>query len=467
MLHIYNTLTRQKELFQPLQPGKVGMYVCGITVYDLSHMGHARTYLSFDLMVRYLRSRGYEVNYVRNITDVDDKIIQRAQQNNETMEQLTQRTIAKMHEDFAAINLLEPDIEPRVTTHIPEIIDVIEKLIAKGFAYQSPSGDVLFEVNSYSNYGKLSKQDLTQLNAGSRVDVDNDKRDPMDFVLWKTAKPGEPAWASPWGEGRPGWHIECSAMNHKHLGKHFDIHGGGSDLIFPHHENEVAQSCCAFDTPYVNYWMHAGMVQVDQVKMSKSLGNFFTLRDVLNQYDAETLRYFLMSAHYRSQLSYSEDNIKQARSGLERLYTALRDIEPNMAVDLTLGAYLARFNAAMDDDFNVPEAVAVLFEVARDLNKAKLDNTPEGQTKAADLAGVLRQLAAVLGILHQAPQTFLQSSLSTNGDDDVAKIEALIKARNDARAKKDWAAADVARDGLQALNIVLEDGPNGTTWRRG
>ncbi|MDP5041243.1 MAG: class I tRNA ligase family protein, partial [Paraglaciecola sp.] len=275
------------------------------------------------------------------------------------------------------------------------------------------------------------------------------------------------AWASPWGEGRPGWHIECSAMNHKHLGKHFDIHGGGSDLIFPHHENEVAQSCCAFDTPYVNYWMHAGMVQVDQVKMSKSLGNFFTLRDVLNQYDAETLRYFLMSAHYRSQLSYSEDNIKQARSGLERLYTALRDIEPNMAVDLTLGAYLARFNAAMDDDFNVPEAVAVLFEVARDLNKAKLDNGPEGQAKAADLAGVLRQLAAVLGILHQAPQTFLQSSLSTNGDDDVAKIEALIKARNDARAKKDWAAADVARDGLQALNIVLEDGPNGTTWRRG
>tara|TARA_R110002167_G_scaffold96903_6_gene256208 strand:+ start:1304 stop:2710 length:1407 start_codon:yes stop_codon:yes gene_type:complete len=468
MLHIYNTLTRQKEQFKPLQAGKVGIYVCGITVYDLSHMGHARTYLSFDLMVRYLRFRGYEVNYVRNITDVDDKIIQRAQQNNESMSQLTDRTIAMMHEDFAAINLLEPDIEPRVTTHIPEIVDVIQKLIDKGNAYQSTSGDVLFEVNSYSDYGKLSKQDLTQLNAGSRVDVDNEKRDPMDFVLWKMAKPGEPAWASPWGEGRPGWHIECSAMNYKHLGKHFDIHGGGSDLIFPHHENEVAQSCCAFDTPYVNYWMHTGMVQVDQIKMSKSLGNFFTLRDVLNQYDSETLRYFLMSAHYRSQLSYSEDNIKQARSGLERLYTALRDVAPSTNFDVELGGYLARFNQAMDDDFNVPEAIAVLFEVARDLNKTKAQQGSEAQTKAAELAGVLLKLGDILGILSQAPQDFLQGSLSTSAsDDDVAQIEALIKARNDARASKDWAAADKARDGLNALSILLEDGPNGTTWRRG
>jgi cysteinyl-tRNA synthetase len=467
MLHIYNTLTRQKEQFKPLRAGKVGMYVCGITVYDLSHMGHARTYLSFDLMVRYLRSRGYDVNYVRNITDVDDKIIQRAQQNNETMSQLTERTIAMMHEDFAAINLLEPDIEPRVTTHIPEIVDVIEKLIDKGFAYQSPSGDVLFEVNAYADYGKLSKQDLSQLNAGSRVDVDNEKRDPMDFVLWKSAKPGEPAWQSPWGEGRPGWHIECSAMNHKHLGKHFDIHGGGSDLIFPHHENEVAQSCCAFDTPYVNYWMHTGMVQVDQVKMSKSLGNFFTLRDVLNQYDAETLRYFLMSAHYRSQLSYSEDNIKQARAGLERLYTALRDVNADMTVDVELGGYLARFNAAMDDDFNVPEAIAVLFDVARDLNKSKAEQGIEAQSKSAELAGILLKLGEILGILHQAPQDFLQGSLSVAGEVDVAQIEALIKARNDARASKDWAAADKARDALKALNIVLEDGANGTTWRRG
>lgn len=462
MLHIYNTLTRQKEQFTPLQAGKVGMYVCGITVYDLSHMGHARTYLSFDVMVRYLRSIGYQVNYVRNITDVDDKIIQRAQQNNETTAGLTERTIAMMHEDFAAINLLAPDIEPRVTTHIPEIIDVIQKLIDKGFAYQGQSGDVLFNVGSYADYGKLSKQDLSQLNLGSRVEVDNDKRDPMDFVLWKSAKPGEPMWQSPWGEGRPGWHIECSAMNHKHLGAHFDIHGGGSDLIFPHHENEVAQSCCAYDTPYVNYWVHTGMVQVDQEKMSKSLGNFFTLRDVLKDYDAETLRFFLMSAHYRSQLSYSEDNIKQARAGLERLYTALRNVEINQQVDSHLGNYLSRFNKAMDDDFNVPEAIAVLFDLARDLNKAKADDT-----NPQELAGLLVTLGATLGILQQQPQDYLQGGLNPSDNDDVAHIEGLIKARNDARASKDWAAADAARDALKALNIVLEDGANGTAWRRG
>ena len=464
MLHIYNTLTRQKEQFKPLQAGKVGMYVCGITVYDLSHMGHARTYLSFDLMVRYLRSRGYDVTYVRNITDVDDKIIQRANINNESPDALTERTIAMMHEDFAAINLLPPDIEPRVTTHMPEIIQVITQLIEKGHAYQAPSGDVLFDVNSYSAYGKLSKQDLSQLNAGSRVEVDTDKRDPMDFVLWKSAKPGEPKWSSPWGEGRPGWHIECSAMNHKHLGAHFDIHGGGSDLIFPHHENEVAQSCCAYDTPYVNYWIHTGMVQVDQEKMSKSLGNFFTLRDVLKDYDAETLRFFLMSAHYRSQLSYSEDNIKQARAGLERLYTALRDSQVNHQVDIAYGDYLTRFNKAMDDDFNVPEATAVLFEIARDLNKAKNEESAD----AADLAGVLVKLAGILGILQQQAQDYLQAGLKpAAGKDDVAHIEALIKARNDARANKDWAAADTARDALKALNVVLEDGANGTTWRRG
>ena len=464
MLHIYNTLTRQKEQFKPLQAGKVGMYVCGITVYDLSHMGHARTYLSFDLMVRYMRSRGLEVNYVRNITDVDDKIIQRAMQNNESPNELTNRTIAMMHEDFAAINLLPPDIEPRVTTHMSEIIQIIEKLIEKGHAYQGVSGDVLFDVKSYADYGKLSKQDLTQLNLGSRVEVDNDKRDPMDFVLWKSAKPGEPSWSSPWGEGRPGWHIECSAMNHKHLGAHFDIHGGGSDLIFPHHENEVAQSCCAYDTPYVNYWMHTGMVQVDQEKMSKSLGNFFTLRDVLKDYDAETLRFFLMSAHYRSQLSYSEDNIKQARAGLERLYTALREVTVNHNVDVNLGDYLSRFNKAMDDDFNVPEATSVLFDVARDLNKAKAEKS----AAAADLAGILVKLGATLGILQQAPQDYLQGGLKpSDNSEDVKQIEALIKARNDARTNKDWAAADAARDGLKALNVVLEDGVNGTTWRRG
>ncbi len=464
MLHIYNTLTRQKELFTPLHESKVGLYVCGITVYDLSHMGHARTYLSFDLMVRYLRHKGYDVNYVRNITDIDDKIIQRANENGETTSALTERTIAMMHEDFAAIGLLEPDIEPRVTTHMPEIVAIIERLIQRGHAYQAKSGDVLFDVSSYADYGKLSKQDLDQLNMGSRVDVDSDKDDPMDFVLWKTVKPGEPSWSSPWGEGRPGWHIECSAMNQKHLGEHFDIHGGGSDLIFPHHENEVAQSCCAYDTPYVNYWVHAGMVQVDSEKMSKSLGNFFTLRDVLQQHDAETLRYFLMSAHYRSQLSYSENNITQARSALERLYTSLRDVKANTRVDMQSTDYITRFDKAMDDDFNTPEAMAVLFDVAKELNRAKAEGEA-GHERASDLAGVLINLGKVLGILQRSPSEYLQGE--QQDDDEVAEIEGLIKARNDARAAKDWAAADAARDALNALNIILEDGPSGTTWRKG
>lgn len=459
MLHIYNTLTRQKEQFKPLQPNKVGLYVCGITVYDVCHVGHARTYLSFDLMVRYMRSRGLEVKYVRNITDVDDKIIARANEQGLSAEAFTEKTIARMHEDFAAIGLLEPDIEPRVTTHIPEIIEVIQRLIDKGYAYQAPSGDVLFEVSTYADYGKLGKQDLEQLNAGSRVEVAAEKRDPLDFVLWKSVKPGEPFWESPWGNGRPGWHIECSAMNHKHLGEHFDIHGGGSDLIFPHHENEVAQSCCAFDTPYVNYWMHTGMVQVNQEKMSKSLGNFFTLRDVLEIYDAETVRYFLMSAQYRSQLSYSDSFIQQARASLERLYTGLRGITPNMQVDVAMGGYQARFNQAMDDDFNTPEAFAVLFDLVKEINKSA------GQT-AADLAGVMIKLADILGILQQNPDEFLQGGASS-AQGDVAKIEGLIQARNDARTNKDWAAADAARDALNELNVVLEDSANGTTWRRG
>lgn len=459
MLQIYNTLTQEKQEFKPLVPGKVGMYVCGITVYDLCHMGHARTYLSFDLMVRYLRHKGYDVNYVRNITDVDDKIIKRAIENNESVDALTERTIGLMHEDFKAINLLDADVEPRVTTHMDEIIDVIQKLIDKEFAYQADNGDVLFEVGAYKDYGRLGKQDLEQLNAGARVDVDRHKRAPLDFVLWKSAKPDEPSWSSPWGDGRPGWHIECSAMNHKHLGEHFDIHGGGSDLIFPHHENEIAQSCCAFDTPYVNYWVHSGMVQVNEEKMSKSLGNFFTLREVLKDYDAETLRYFLMSAHYRSQLNYSEDNLKQARSALERLYTALRDVTPNMDVDVTHGGYLERFEMAMDDDFNTPEAFSVLFELSKAVNK----ETDEAEK--AKLAGVLKQLGGIIGLLQLEPAAYLQGSVG-GGDDDVAEIEALIEQRNTARKNKDWASADDARDKLQALNIVLEDGPEGTIWRR-
>ncbi|WP_137166563.1 cysteine--tRNA ligase [Salinimonas lutimaris] len=455
MLHLYNTRTREKARFEPLQKGKVGLYVCGITVYDLSHMGHARTYLSFDVLVRYLRHLQYDVTYVRNITDVDDKIIARANENGETTEQLTERTIGMMHEDFAAINLLEPDIEPRVTGHMPEIIAIIETLMEKGYAYQASSGDVLFDVSKYDDYGKLSKQNLEQLNAGARVDVAQGKDDPLDFVLWKTAKPGEPSWQSPWGEGRPGWHIECSAMNHRHLGAHFDIHGGGSDLTFPHHENEVAQSCCAYDTPYVNTWMHTGMVQVDNEKMSKSQGNFFTLRDVLKEHDAESLRFFLMSAHYRSQLSYSLDNLTQAKSALERLYTALRGVTPDAEVELSHGGYLARFEAAMNDDLNVPEAFSVLFELARDLNKQQDD------VEAGKLAGVLKGLGAILGILQTDPNAFLQGD-----DDDAAEIEALIKQRNDARAAKDWASADAARDALTAKGVVLEDGPQGTTWRR-
>lgn len=458
MLQIYNTLTQKKEAFKPLQAGKVGMYVCGITVYDLCHMGHARTYLSFDLMVRYLRHRGYEVNYVRNITDVDDKIINRANERGEDVWQFTEKTIAEMHKDFDSIGLLPADIEPRVTTHMDEIIAVIQRLRDKGHAYQADSGDVLFEVSTYKEYGKLSKQNLEQLNAGARVDVDTTKRAPLDFVLWKMAKEGEPGWESPWGTGRPGWHIECSAMNYKHLGAHFDIHGGGSDLTFPHHENEVAQSCCAFDTPYVNTWVHTGMVQVNQEKMSKSLGNFFTLRDVLKQYDAETLRYFLMSAHYRSQLNYSEDNIKQAKAGLERLYTALRDVSVT-GNEQTDARYIERFNAAMDDDFNTPEAFSVLFELAKEINRA------ESVEQKSRLAATLKQLGSVIGLLQLSPASYLQGENSS--DEDAAVIEALIRKRNDARAAKDWAQADAARDELNAMKVILEDGPSGTTWRRG
>lgn len=434
------------------------MYVCGITVYDKCHVGHARTYLSFDLVVRYLRHLGYTVKYVRNVTDVDDKIMQRAEQNGETPAQLTERTIADMHKDFADLNLLEPDVEPRVTGHMVEIINVIERLVSKGFAYQSDSGDVLFNISSYKDYGKLSKQDLTQLATGIRVQTTSDKHDPLDFVLWKTAKEGELSWPSPWGDGRPGWHIECSAMNHKHLGKHFDIHGGGSDLIFPHHENEVAQSCCAFDTPYVNTWMHAGMVQVDNEKMSKSLGNFFTLRDVLNKHDPETLRFFLMAAHYRSQLSYSQNNISQARASLERLYTALRGIDANLAVDLRHGGYLAKFEAAMNDDFNMPVAVAVLFDVVKDLNKQSKDSYA-----ARDLAGVLVKLGNILGILENEPERFLQGD---DNDDFAQQVETLIAKRVQARTDKDWPTADSVRDELSILGVVLEEGKEGTKWRK-
>ena len=434
------------------------MYVCGVTIYDLCHIGHGRTFVSFDMIVRYLRYSGYDVNFQRNITDVDDKIIKRANENNESCDDLTERLIAEMHRDFDALNMARPDNEPRATLHMPEIIDMVEKLIEREHAYVASNGDVLFSVSSFPEYGRLSGQNLEQLQAGARVEVEDAKRDPMDFVLWKMSKPGEPTWESPWGPGRPGWHIECSAMNSKHLGNHFDIHGGGSDLQFPHHENEIAQSCCAHDTPYVNYWMHTGMVMVDKEKMSKSLNNFFTIRDVLGHYDAATVRYFLLSGHYRSQLNYSEDNLKQAKSGLERIYTALKDLDLTVTA-APAEAFIAKFKSAMDDDFNTPEAYSVLFDMVREINRLKLTD----MAKASALGVALKELADVLGILGQDVGTFFKGEGS---DDEVAEIEALIVERNRARAEKDWPAADVARDGLNALGVILEDGPEGTTWRK-
>lgn len=459
MLQIFNTLTRKKEPFVPLVPGKVSMYVCGITIYDFCHVGHARTYVAFDVMNRYLRFSGYDVTYVRNITDVDDKIIKRANENGESCDALTARYTIAMHDDFHALGLMPADIEPRVTTHMAEIIELIETLVAKGYAYIASDGDVLFDVSKYAAYGQLSQQNLEMLQSGARVEIDQAKDDPLDFVLWKMAKPNEPSWSSPWGEGRPGWHIECSAMSAKHLGKHFDIHGGGSDLQFPHHENEIAQSCCAHDTPYVNTWIHTGMVQVDKEKMSKSLGNFFTVKDVLADYNAEAVRYFLISSHYRSQLNYSAENLLQAHSALGRLYTALREVTPATEVDLN-NDYVKTFRAAMDDDFNTALALPVLFELARDINKEKATDP----AKASQLAGLLIKLGGVMGILQGNAEAFLQSGTDS---DDVADIEALIAQRNAARANKDWAAADAARDALVAKGIILEDKAGVTTWRRG
>lgn len=460
MLKIYNTLSRQKEEFKPIHAGKIGMYVCGITVYDLCHIGHGRTFVAFDVVARYLRYCGYQLNYVRNITDIDDKIIKRANENGESIETLTNRMIGEMHQDFAALGILPPDLEPRATRHIAEIIALVAKLIARGHAYVADNGDVMFDVMSDADYGALSRQDLEQLQAGARVEVADVKRNPMDFVLWKMSKADEPAWPSPWGDGRPGWHIECSAMNCKQLGEHFDIHGGGSDLMFPHHENEIAQSTCADDGPYVNYWMHSGMVMVDREKMSKSLGNFFTVRDVLQHYDAETVRYFLMSGHYRSQLNYGEDNLNQARAALERLYTALRHTDSSVAAS-SGEDFDARFRAAMDDDFNTPEAYSVLFDMAREVNRLKSEDV----AAANALAAKLREISNVLGILQQDPEQFLQSGARVNAE-EVAEIEHWVKIRAEARAAKNWAQADVARDRLNEFGVIVEDGPQGSTWRR-
>ncbi|MCT8813240.1 cysteine--tRNA ligase [Glaesserella parasuis] len=458
MLKIYNTLKREKEEFKPIHPDHVGMYVCGVTVYDLCHFGHGRTFVSFDVIARYLRYLGYNLRYVRNITDVDDKIIKRSFENNETCDQLVDRMIIEMHKDFDALNVLRPDVEPRATQHIPEIIAIVEKLLAKGHAYMAEDGDVMFNVESFQKYGALSRQNLEQLQAGARVEIKSVKRNPMDFVLWKMSKENEPSWDSPWGKGRPGWHIECSAMNSKELGNHFDIHGGGSDLMFPHHENEIAQSCCAHGDDYVNYWLHTGMLTINEEKMSKSLNNFFTIRDILNKYDCESVRYFFLTAQYRSLLDYSEENIGLARKALERLYTALRGCDWNVEL-VENDQYVTAFKESMDDDFNTPGALAVLFELAREINKLKAEN----QVEANKLAARLKQLAGVLGLLEQDPETFLQGDAN---NDEVAEIEALIKQRNEARASKNWAVADEARNKLTAMGIVLEDGANGTTWRR-
>jgi cysteinyl-tRNA synthetase len=455
MLKIYNSIAREKQTFTPIVAGKVSMYVCGMTVYDYCHLGHARVMVVFDLVNRWLRASGFDVTYVRNITDIDDKIIKRANENNETIEALTGRFIQAMDEDAEKLGVMRPDIEPKATTHIGAMLDMIGALIEKGHAYQADNGDVFYAVNSFAAYGKLSGKSLEDLRAGERVEVDHTKRDPMDFVLWKSAKPGEPSWDSPWGKGRPGWHIECSAMGASHLGKHFDIHGGGQDLQFPHHENEIAQSEGAHDCTFVNYWMHNGFVRVDDEKMSKSLGNFFTIREVLKKYDAEVVRFFILRAQYRSPLNYSDQHLDDAKQALSRLYTALRGQEvPAMQIDWQQ-PYPARFKAALDDDFNTPEAFAVLFELANELNR----------TDAAETAALLKSLAGVVGLLQRAPETFLQGGESAHGYTPES-IEQLIAQRLAARQSKNFAEADRIRQALLENGIVLEDGPQGTTWRR-
>ncbi|MBC8519220.1 MAG: cysteine--tRNA ligase [Gammaproteobacteria bacterium] len=463
MLQIYNTQSRSKETFKPIHDGKVNMYVCGMTVYDFCHVGHARVMVFFDVVVRYLRSRGYDVNYVRNITDIDDKIINRANENGEDFNDLVDRFVAALHEDAAALGIEPPTQEPRATHSMDEIIDMIEKLIANGKAYVVENGDVYCEVSEIEEYGKLSGKNLEDLQAGARVKIGDLKRDPVDFALWKSAKPDEPSWDSPWGRGRPGWHIECSAMSTQCLGNHFDIHGGGMDLIFPHHENEIAQAEGATCESFVNYWMHAGFVRVDDEKMSKSLGNFFTIREVLQKYPAEVVRYFLLTSHYRSPLNYSEENLQNAQAALTRFYTALRGIETGGVEAIEDSGWGQRFNAAMDDDFNTPEALSVLFDLVREINRLA-SVQPEA---AASHASLLRELADILGLLQQNPEQFLQGEGSSEGGLSDEEIEQLIEDRAAARTNKDWAESDRIRDLFVEQGIVLEDGAEGTTWRRG
>ncbi len=456
-MQIYNTLTRRKEAFTPIEPGKVRMYVCGMTVYDYCHLGHARVMVAFDVITRYLRHRGYDVTYVRNVTDIDDKILRRAEENGEPIGSLTARMIDAMHEDEARLAVLPPDHEPRATGHVDDIVAMIETLIDKGYAYAADNGDVYYRVRRFEGYGKLNNRDPDEMRAGARIEVGEHKEDPLDFVLWKAAKPGEASWPSPWGEGRPGWHIECSAMSKCCLGETFDIHGGGPDLTFPHHENEIAQSEAANGKPFVNTWMHAGAVRVNHEKMSKSLGNFFTIREVLEYHDPEVVRYLLVASHYRSPINYAPDSLLDARKSLERFYNALEGIEP--AEGQVDSRFDERFTAAMDDDFNTAEALSVLFDLARELNRAR----KEAPEQAPALAAELRRLGGVLGLLTQEPAAFLKGGAGELPLPE-AEIEARIAERAEAKQAKDFARADAIRDELAALGIVLKDSREGTSW---
>ena len=460
MIRIYNTLTQQKEEFRPIEPGKVRMYVCGMTVYDYCHLGHARVLVAFDVITRYLRHRGFDVHYVRNITDIDDKILRRADENGEVYTDLTDRMIRAMHEDEARLGVLSPTEEPRATAYIDEIVAMIHKLVASGHAYSADNGDVYFAVESFEGYGKLSKKKLEDLVVGARVDVQEAKRSPADFALWKAAKPGEVSWPSPWGDGRPGWHIECSAMSNCCLGETFDIHGGGPDLLFPHHENEIAQSECAHGQTFVHTWMHAGAIRVNKEKMSKSLGNFFTIREILEKYPPEIVRYFLVSSHYRSQVDYSEESLAEAGRTLTRLYHALRGVIPAKNVAET--EHDRRFEEVMDDDFNTAGAIAVLHAVANDINQHRRDGRED---EAKEAAAVLVRLGGVLGLLQQDPEAFFQAD--TGGELTAEDIEAMIQARAEARKAKNFAEGDRIRDELAGKGIILDDSREGTTWRRG
>ncbi len=456
VLTLFDTLRRRKTPLEVLRPNHVGLYVCGMTVYDFCHLGHARVMVTFDTVVRYLRERGYEVTYVRNITDIDDKIIRRALECGESIQSLTARFIDAMHEDEAALLCQRPDLEPRATEHVGAMQTLIGELINSGHAYAAANGDVYYAVRSFPEYGRLSGKSIDELTSGARVDIGEDKRDPLDFALWKAAKPGEPSWASPWGEGRPGWHIECSAMSADALGCAFDIHGGGADLQFPHHENEIAQSQgagCAF----AHYWMHNGFVRINDEKMSKSLNNFFTVRELLPRYSGEVLRFFILSSHYRSPLNYGEEALEQAKAGLTRLYTVLRGM-PGRKIVAELGSeWRERFHTAMSDDFHTPAALAVLFDLTREINRLR----DEGSEVAAPLATLLRELAGVLGLLQQDAEDFLR------GDEtNIHWIEERIAARAAARLARDFAGADGIRQELTAAGVILEDGPGGTTWRQ-